>query len=132
MENKLKVYLAGGMHSNWQQKVIDACPENIYFNPQSNYINGNNTLKLYGAWDISHIRMSDMVVGYMEKDHPSGFGLACELGYARGLGKTVILCMEKDNQFNDYRYLSFMELFADIVFYDFEEMIQFYKSYLIE
>lgn len=127
--DKLKVYLAGGMRSNWQQKVIGINPEFTCFNPQSNYTNGNDSLKLYGAWDKHHIKQSDMVVAYMEKDHPSGFGLACELGYARGLGKTVILCMEKDNEFNDYRYLRFMELFADIVFYNFEEMLTHYKSY---
>lgn len=127
--DKLKIYLAGGMRTTWQQRVIDTCPEHIYYNPQANYSNGNDTLQKYGAWDLSHIKMSDMVIGYMEKTHPSGFGLACELGYAKGLGKTVILCIEKDNQFNDYRYLAFMELFADIVFYDFEELLKFYKSY---
>lgn len=126
-----KVYLAGGCNeiNNWHQKVIDTCPNFIYFNPKVNSWNGNDTLQKYGAWDIHHVRQADIILAYIDKNNPSGFGTVCEVAYSKGLGKTTILCIEKDNKFNDYRYISFVELFADIVFYDFEEMLKHFVTY---
>ena len=34
----------------------------------------------------------------MEKTNPSGIGMSVEMGYAKALGKTVILCLEENNE----------------------------------
>jgi nucleoside 2-deoxyribosyltransferase len=45
----------------------------------------------YTPWDLLGIETCDVVFAYMEEDNPSGYGLSLEVGYARALGKLVIL-----------------------------------------
>lgn len=74
------VYLAGGMKSGWQDRVIEACHDKdvVFFGPRSH---GCTNEAEYTAWDLKHARNADTVFAYLEMDNPSGFGLMLELGY---------------------------------------------------
>ncbi len=90
---KLKVYLAGGMNSNWQTKVIEHFSDHfIFYNPIDHRLSRS---KEYTIWDLFYIKKSDLVFAYMEKDNNSGYGLTLEVGYAKALGKTTILVDER-------------------------------------
>lgn len=88
---RLRVYLSGGMHSDWRWQVRRGCPDHVYIHPEDH----NLALPMdYAMADILGIRQCDVVLAYMEGDNPSGIGLAFEVGYALALGKTVILVNE--------------------------------------
>ena len=124
----MNVYLAGGMRSGWQNKVKQI-PNIIFFDPRDKETDDIWDVKKYGPWDLAHIRRSDIVFAYMEKDNPSGYGMSCEIGYAYGLGKTVVLCLEKDNQYTKDRYLAFMSQVAHITFDNIEEATKYLKTF---
>lgn len=75
------IYLAGGMKSGWQDKVIKALdsPRICWLDPRTH----NFTEELdYTAWDLRAVAKSDYVFAYLEKDNPGGHGLMLEIGYA--------------------------------------------------
>jgi len=86
-----KVFLSGRINSTWQDKVIQSVPELVYFDPRTHNLNNPDQ---YASWDMHYVKEADILFGYMEKDNPSGYGLATEIGYARGLGKTIILTVD--------------------------------------
>jgi len=134
----MKVYLAGGMRSDWQDKVIDSLnlvddePAFTFFDPRSKQP-GNAERKLsleeYGTWDLTYIKQCDIVFGYMERTNPSGVGMACELGYAYGVGKTVILVLESDHETQEDRYLNFMKKVSHVVYNNLEDGINYLKTF---
>lgn len=132
---KQKVYLAGGFKNDWQSRVI-SCSDNIDFiNPKSKeYTNGERTtmsVPEYGKWDLHFIKYSDIVFVYVEKDNTSCIGLSVEAGYAKGLGKMVILVLEPNHETIKDSYLSFIAQVADIVFDDLESGVNYLKSFVI-
>jgi len=93
MVRKQTVYLAGGMSGGWQSKVISALQgEFTFYNPAEHAIQNGEE---YTAWDLHYVRCSDIIFAYMEGSNPSGIGLSLEVGFARALGKTVILVDER-------------------------------------
>jgi nucleoside 2-deoxyribosyltransferase len=112
------------MRSGWQKKVLDAIArmecDVFYLDPRS-----NDTRKFdeYTALDLYHVRRCDVVFAYLEADNPSDVGLCCEISYAKGLGKTVILVNEHDDH-----YLKFVESLADIVFDNLPDGISFLQK----
>jgi len=69
----------------------------------------------------------------MEQDNPSGYGLATEIGYARGLGKTVILVDERsqaDEQFS--QYFAIVREMSDVVLDSLEEGIALLKRFVLD
>lgn len=127
-----KVYLAGGMRSGWQDTVKNSVNLN-FIDPRHKGNAKDKTMSLseYGTWDLHHIKICDIVFAYMERDNPSGIGMAIEMGYAKGIGKTVVLCLEQDHKTQKDRYLVFMEKAADVVFNDFNAAILYLKSFEI-
>lgn len=114
----MKVYLAGGFKSGWQQRVKNKASEHVYFDPSTKEAKSKWGLSLYGTWDLHHIKQCNIVFAYMERTNPSGIGLAVEVGYAHGLGKTVILVLENNNKYHKDRYMQFLRKAADVVFDD--------------
>lgn len=82
----MKVYLAGGMRTTWQDELIAALPNVVFLDPRSH---GLNDPAAYTAWDLNAIREADAVVACMTSDNPSGYGLSLEVGFAYALGKPV-------------------------------------------
>jgi hypothetical protein len=98
-----KIYLAGGMKSGWQQTVINKYNNNeaTFINPQNH---GLNIPKLYTHWGLYGIKQCDILFGYMEEINPSGYGLAAEIGYAKAMGKLVILVDERSGVDDAFKY----------------------------
>jgi len=121
----ITVYLAGGMKVEWREKL--KCQlKNEIINGQVSLLDptqGNSPIrKEYSRRDLFQIIQSDIVFGFMEESNPSGIGLALEIGYAKGLGKFVILVNQSDN-----RYYAIVEETADITFSDFKDAVEFLR-----
>lgn len=120
----MKVYLAGGMRGDdWQRSVIEQFPMVKYsgvtfFNPRRH---GLDWADAYTTWDLTAIEHCDVVFAYLQSDNPSGVGMAAEIGYAKALGKKVILVMDERE---DERYWLFVEHMADVVEVGMEPAIQ--------
>ena len=126
----MNIYLAGGMRSEWRDRVKSEVPNHTYFDPADKEANEMNwTLDMFGSWDLHHIRQSDVVFGYMERTNPSGIGMSCEHGYAFGLDVTVILVLEKDHETMKDRYLDFLRKVAHITFDNLEDGIEYLKTF---
>jgi len=125
---KQKVYLAGGIRSNWQERVIEKV-DAIFYNPRTKEVTKTLTLNEFGTWDLHFIKKCDIVFAYMEKTNPSGIGMAVEIGYAKGIGKTVILCLELENEHMKDRYLEFMKKCSDVVYDNLDDAINHLNIY---
>jgi nucleoside 2-deoxyribosyltransferase len=99
VRKSLVVYCAGGTRSGWAQKVKEAVPGPIYLDPAQHGLKEEND---YTDWDLTAVDMADVLICYLEKDNPSGAGLAVEVGYAAAKGKTIIYVEEPGFQFSRY------------------------------
>ena len=129
------VYLAGGFKSDWANKV-KKCSENFnWINPkEKEYKNGERVImnvNEYGKWDLHYIKKSDIVFVYIEKENTSCIGLCVEAGFAKGLGKTVILVIEPNHETIKDVYLSFVTQVSDITFDNLEDGVNYLKSFSI-
>lgn len=113
----MKVYLAGGMHSDWQDIVKGACPLIEFVDPRDHNIDHPG---MYTPWDKHAIRNCDVLFAYLEKDNPSGMGMAYEVGYANGLGKTVVFVDAKQDE-----YAAILRFAADVCFLSLEAGVYF-------
>ena len=89
------------------------------------------TLEEYSLWDLHAIKCADIVFVYLEKDNPGIVGAAVEAGYAKGLGKTVILVQERENAHIKDRYIDFVKSVSDIVFDNLSDGIAYLKTFNI-
>ena len=94
----MKIYLAGGMHSGWQDILIDWFDKFTFIDPRSHRLTDPRE---YTEWDMNGIRTADLVFAYLERSNPSGLGLALEVGYAVGLNRPVFLVDEKRDRYAD-------------------------------
>lgn len=94
--NRNKIYLAGGFRSKWQEKAKEALGNWQILDPSTHNLPAP---KEYTAWDLRAIRDADIILAYMELHNPGGYALALEIGYAKALGKKIILIEEHpDNE----------------------------------
>ena len=124
-----RVFLSGRIESNWQDRVKAAIPSLEYFDPRDH---GLQDPVQYITWDMHHIRIADVVFAYMEKDNPSGYGLATEVGYGKASGKTIILVDERsavDDKFREY-FITVRAL-SDITFDSLEDGISLLKQFVL-
>ncbi len=121
-----RVYLSGGLRSNWQDLAIRECKNTSFFDPRRH---GLSEPDQYAVWDLHFVKECDIVFAYMERDNPSGYGLALEVGYAKALGKTVILANERSAEDPAFaKYFRIVEHTADCSFSSLEEALAFLKS----
>ncbi len=125
---KTKIYLAGGMRTNWQKSVKDSL-DLIFFDPSFNDKKRSKSLLEFSTWDLTRIKQSDIIFAYIERTNPGIIGTACEIGYGKGLGKTVILVLEKNNNYIKDKYLDFMKACSDIVYTNLDEAIQYLRNF---
>lgn len=121
----MKIYLAGGMKTGWQDKLIEHKKfeeRHTFFDPR---MNNTKEPREYATLDLHNIKQSDLVFAYLEKGNPSGAGLALEIGYGKGLGKTVIFVNEK----RDDKYWKLVEETADVVFEKLEDGIRYLECF---
>ena len=124
-----RVYLAGGMHNNWR-KIITSNLKNTYYNFIDPMDNKMKNADQYTYWDLKSIEQCDIVVGFMEISNPSGYGLNLELGYAKALGKTIILIVPEDFTRNDSRsrYFGMARVCADVIVHTLSDCSDFLKG----
>ena len=115
----MKVYLAGGMRSGWQKYVKEAVSGVQFIDPRLHFLDEPDE---YTTWDLMAIRRCDLVFAYLERTNPSGMGLALEIGYAKALGKPVILVNEKTG------YIDMLKAMADVTYTDLNQGAQFLQS----
>lgn len=122
-----RVYLSGGLRSNWQDVVIEECKNMSFLDPRRH---GLSEAGQYTVWDLHSVKESDIVFAYMEKDNPSGYGLALEVGYAKALGKTVILADERSGEDESFaKYFRMVQETADYSCPSLREAVAFLKSF---
>lgn len=128
--NKVKVYLAGGMKSGWQDNIIERFKNKLFFfNPIDHKLDKS---KEYTVWDLHFVKESDILFAYMEKDNPSGFGLTLEIGFAKALNKTIILVDERSK--NDIQFSNYFKIVresASVVFEDFQSGLNYIERFSI-
>lgn len=121
-EMTMKIYLSGGMRSGWQDRVKNALgSQHQYADPREKGETPEWTWREYGAWDFMHIDQCDLMLAYMEKDNPSGYGLCAEVGYAAGKGIPVVLVVEPGHP--QERYMDIVRCAASVVVDDIESAL---------
>lgn len=116
-----KIYLAGGFISRWQQIATSALTGYDMFDPSAHNIKGP---KDYTAWDLEAIRNCDILLANMESTNPGGYALALEIGYAKALGKPVVLV----DQLTDIQVIKYFEMVrcsSDIIFDNLPEALDY-------
>ena len=122
-EWNMKVYLAGGFKSGWQDKVTGKFPSMQFFDPSKHNL---ETSREYTLWDLEAIHSSDCVFAYLEKDNPGGYALALEVGYAKALGKLIIFVDEKSGVDKKIaRYLTMIAESSDACFNNLQDGIDY-------
>ena len=124
------VYCAGGMRSGWQAKVKKALPSKcIILNPASFTL---SEAEEYTARDLYLVRKADVVLANIERDNPSGVGLALEVGYGKALGCLVVLVDNREWGLTTAKYFDIVANTADVVFDELEEALAFLKTVALQ
>ena len=121
--SKPTVYLAGDPKSGWQTKVCKAIQDLQLLDPSKHDLADAKELT---RWGLQAIRESDVVLAYLEEDDQNGHALAFELGYAKALGKTILL-VEEHRAGEEASYLETVREVADFCFDSLGEAV----SYLV-
>jgi nucleoside 2-deoxyribosyltransferase len=121
-----RLYLAGGFHSGWQDRVKSSVSNFNFIDPRVHNLN-NETL--YTLWDLEAIRQCDWIFAYLEKTNPGCYALSLEIGFAKALGKQILLVDEKSSKDDaSKRYLKMVRASSDVIFSSFEEALEFVIS----
>ena len=95
----MKIYLAGGFNSDWQERVIKGAPQHDYYNPKTDA--DQTAAYLWTTQEIEALKESDLMVAFFEKDNPSGLGLAKEMGWATIL-KIPVIYIDEHDRLNEF------------------------------
>jgi len=98
----MKVYLAGNVHTNWRQIVVDQCPDIEFLQPykdaHGNFIATEEGVSLlpsahFTLRDLLFVDNSNIIFGYITPygEHSRHHGLMIELGYAKAFGIPIVL-----------------------------------------
>jgi hypothetical protein len=122
---KPNIYLAGGFASGWQSKVKKDLNSFEFADPSVHNLKNS---KEYTEWDLMLIKRADIVFAFLESDNPGGYALALEIGFARALGKLIILVNEKVQPDGTTPYLNMVESSSNIVFRNIDDGIAYLKK----
>ncbi len=116
----MKIYLAGGLHTDWQERVKEAVPQHEYFDPK---VDADQRYPFkFTQQDLDGVKWCDVVFAYFEKTNPSGMGLAKEIGWAVAFDKTVIFVDEHD------RIAEFLAACSRRVYSNFDAAIDYLRG----
>jgi len=138
----MRVFLCGGFHSGWQGTVkyvvshqptsfsglnpcLDVGPQPVFFIDPRDH--GLDAEELYTPWNLYWVRQCEIVFVYIEKTNPACQNMALEVGYAKALGKFIIVVDEKDNGDPVKRYMGMTRQCADVLFDNLEEGIAYLR-----
>lgn len=126
LNNRKKViYLAGGFKSQWQLIAHEALNDFLLKDPSQHHIDDPVQ---YTQWDLNAIEDSDILLANMESSNPGGYALALEVGYAKALGKQIVLVdqIESDMIKN---YFEMVRQCSDYVFESLDDALDFILSH---
>lgn len=135
----MNVYLAGGMRSEWQDKVTASLHfSNVYadfFDPSKvrkvqAFEQISKESRSYTTRDLFKLRNCDIVFVFIEKDNPACIGLAAEVGFARALNKVIITVFESGREVIPDRYFDMIKEMSDAVTDTLEDGIKYLKFYI--
>jgi len=86
---RTRVFLCGGTHSGWQDRVKEANLRFSYIDPRA-YAHINSPA-LYTPINLGNIARCDIVFANLEESNPGGQNSLLELGFALALGKRIVL-----------------------------------------
>lgn len=115
----MNIFLAGQVNGEWQetvQRIIYATFVNRKAPRKPRFLVPTVDLSmpaLYTAYDLKLLEEADVIVGYMEDDNPSGYGLAFELGWGVGRGIPTILLQAMEDERTGY--WAYIENAVDLV-----------------
>jgi len=72
--------------------VSNALPMLQFFDPREHKLQAADQ---YTLWDLDTVRRCDIVLAYLEHGNPGGYALSLEVGFAKALGKRIVLVDEK-------------------------------------
>ncbi|MDF2410889.1 hypothetical protein GWQ29_15860 [Aeromonas sp. 2HA2] len=116
-----KVYLAGGFSSKWQVLVTSHLT-GIYELLDPSAHNIEDPIK-YTKWDLDAIQQSDIILANMESTNPGGYSLALEVGFAKALGKEIIL-VDQIKDATVSRYFEMVRQCSNRIFSTLEDAIE--------
>ena len=90
----MKIYLAGGFHSGWQNVIKERVSTHEYYDSSKDA--DQRFAYRWTAQEIEAMKSCDLVFAYFEVDNPSGLGLAKEIGWATILDIPVWFIDEHD------------------------------------
>jgi len=128
-ENPLKsprrIYLAGGFRSKWQAEATSRLAGFFeLLDPSAHNINDPAE---YTRWDLEAVRQSDIVLANMEASNPGGYSLALEVGFAKALGKRIVLVDQIEEQ-SVKRYFEMVRQCSERVFPTLGEALDYLLS----
>ena len=116
----MKIYLAGGLHSGWQDRVKREASQHEYFDPK---VDADQRYPFkFTQQDLDGVQWCDIVFAYFERTNPSGLGLSKEIGWGAAFGKTVIFVDEHD------RIAEFLAACSRRVYSSFDAAIEYIKG----
>lgn len=118
---KKVVYLAGGFKSQWQVIAHEVLTDFVLKDPSLHNIDDPVQ---YTQWDLNAIEHSDILLANMESSNPGGYALSLEVGYAKALGKQVILVDQIENNIQK-KYFEMVRQCSDRVFYNLDDALDF-------
>jgi nucleoside 2-deoxyribosyltransferase len=81
----------------------------------------------YTRWDLEAVRQSDIVLANMEASNPGGYSLALEVGFAKALGKRIVLVDQIEEQ-SVKRYFEMVRQCSERVFPTLGEALDYLLS----
>ncbi|MHB9100331.1 MAG: nucleoside 2-deoxyribosyltransferase domain-containing protein [Sulfuricella sp.] len=114
------IYLAGGFKSGWQKTVKSNLSGYDFLDPSAHNIQDP---KEYTEWDLAAVGRCDIVLANMEQSNPGGYSLALEVGFAKALGKTIILVDQIENP-TVSKYFEMVRQVSDATFGDLDSALE--------
>ncbi|MCW8112066.1 nucleoside 2-deoxyribosyltransferase domain-containing protein [Yersinia intermedia] len=118
---KKVVYLAGGFKSQWQLIAYEVLNDFVLKDPSQHHI--DDPIQ-YTQWDLNAIEHSDILLANMESSNPGGYALALEVGYAKALGKQIILVDQIENDMIK-KYFEMVRQCSDHVFDSLDDALNY-------
>jgi nucleoside 2-deoxyribosyltransferase len=116
-----KIYLAGGFRSGWQVGVASKLSGFDLLDPSAHSIEDPAE---YTRWDLEAISQSNIVLANMEASNPGGYSLALEVGFAKALGKVIILVDQIEDS-TVSRYFEMVRQCSDCVFQSLDDAVAY-------
>lgn len=120
----MKIYLAGGMKGDWQDRIIQGAPGHTYFDPREHSYEKDPSV--YTELDLKMIDQCDWVLCYMDNSNPGGYNMCFEAGYACAKHMMIIYVCEDTSE--RQRYFGMLKSSSSFFFDSIEKVIQFLNS----